>query len=227
MRSSVPRSGDEAVADQIRSIARPLTGVGDLDALVERVHSARFVCVGEASHGTSEFYGWRALLSRRLIEEHGFTWIGVEGDWPDCWRINRWVRGESDQDLDARGLLAGFERWPTWMWANHDVADFLTWLRSFNLARPVAARVGFYGLDVYSLWDSLWEIMTWLETNAPDSLPTALRAWHCFLPFGEDPHRYARSTRIVPVTCVRFAGATRLEWAPHLATEKRLFLTRP
>lgn len=201
MRPTAPRSGDEAVADQIRSIARPLTGVGDLDALVERVHSARLVCIGEASHGTSEFYGWRALLSRRLIEEHGFTWIGVEGDWPDCWRINRWVRGESDQDLDARGLLAGFERWPTWMWANHDVADFLTWLRSFNLARPVAARVGFYGLDVYSLWDSLWEIMTWLETNAPDSLPTALRAWHCFLPFGEDPHRYARSTRIVPVTC--------------------------
>lgn len=102
MRPSVPRSGDEAVADQIRSIARPLTGVSDLDALVERVHSARFVCIGEASHGTSEFYGWRALLSRRLIEEHGFTWIGVEGDWPDCWRrINRWVRGDTDRDLEA------------------------------------------------------------------------------------------------------------------------------
>lgn len=69
--------------------------------------------------------GWRAELSRRLIEERGFTWIGVEGDWPDCWRINRWVRGQDHQALDVNGLLAGFERWPTWMWANSDVVDFL------------------------------------------------------------------------------------------------------
>jgi erythromycin esterase-like protein len=201
MRPSTRVTHDDRVKAEIRSLARPLMRLSDLDGLVERVRDARFVCIGEASHGTSEFYRWRAQLSRRLIVEQGFTWIGVEGDWPDCWRINRWVRGEADQDLDALGLLARFERWPTWMWANHDVADFLTWLRSFNLDRPSADRVGFYGLDVYSLWDSLWEIMTWLEANAPESLPTALRAWHCFLPFGEDPHRYARSTRIVPVTC--------------------------
>ena len=195
------QAGREAVVAEIHSLATPLREVADLDTLVEQVRDASFVCVGEASHGTSEFYRWRAELSRRLIEEHGFTWIGVEGDWPDCWRINRWVRGEIDQDLDAVGLLGRFERWPTWMWANHDVADFLTWLRSWNLDRPVAERVGFYGLDVYSLWESLWEIMTWLETNAPEALPTALRAWHCFLPFGEDPHRYARATRLVPTTC--------------------------
>ena len=201
MTSLTRRRGSNAVMDEIRSLAMPLTRPADLDALVERTHDARFVCIGEASHGTSEFYRWRARLSRRLIEEHSFTWIGVEGDWPDCWRINRWVRGEADQDLDAVGLLGDFERWPTWMWANHDVADFLTWLRSWNLDRPVAERVGFYGLDVYSLWDSLWQIMTWLETNAPESLPTALRAWHCFLPFGEDPHRYARATRLVPTSC--------------------------
>ena len=97
---------------------------------------ARFVCIGEASHGTHEYYRWRAQLSRRLIEEHGFTWIGVEGDWPDCWRINRWVRGHGDQDLDARGLLARFERWPTWMWANEEVAEFLDWLREWNAVAP-------------------------------------------------------------------------------------------
>jgi erythromycin esterase-like protein len=201
MRPWTSQSRDDRIIAEIRSLARPLSRRGDLDELVERVGDARFVCIGEASHGTSEYYRWRALLSRRLIEEHGYRWIGVEGDWPDCWRINRWVRGEADEDLDARGLLARFERWPTWMWANHDVADFLTWLRSFNLSRPADDRVGFYGLDVYSLWDSLWEIMTWLETNAPESLPAAMRAWQCFLPFGEDPHRYARSTRLVPVTC--------------------------
>jgi erythromycin esterase-like protein len=157
--------------------------------------------VGEASHGTSDYYRWRALLSRRLVEEHGFTWIGVEGDWPDCWRINRWVRGEADQDLDAVGVLDRFERWPTWMWTNREVAEFLTWLHAHNLARPESARVGFYGLDVYSLWDSLWEIMGWLEANAPESLPAALRAWQCFVPYGEDPHQYARSTRLVPAGC--------------------------
>jgi len=190
-----------ASAAQIRSMARPLTEGGDLGPLIDRVSAARFVCIGEASHGTHEYYRWRAELSRRLIAEHGFTWIGVEGDWPDCWRINRWVRGHADQDLDARALLARFERWPTWMWANQDIAEFLTWLRRHNLARPDRERAGFYGLDVYSLWDSLWQIMTWLEAHAPDALPTALRAWQCFLPYGEDPHEYAWSARLVPASC--------------------------
>ncbi|HEU5143694.1 MAG TPA: erythromycin esterase family protein [Dermatophilaceae bacterium] len=189
------------VADEIRSLAGPLEAPSDLDPVVERARAARFVCVGEASHGTSEYYRWRALLSRRLIEEQGYTWIGVEGDWPDCWRINRWVRGEVDRDLDARAVLAHFERWPTWMWANSDVADFLDWLHQHNLGLPAASRVGFYGLDVYSLWDSLWTIMSWLETNAAESLPVALHAWQCFQPYGEDPHRYARSTRLVPSGC--------------------------
>lgn len=200
--STAPRPNGEApMVAEVRSLSRPLTDVTDLDPLVARVQGARFVCIGEASHGTSEYYRWRALLSRRLIEEHGFSWIGVEGDWPDCWRINQWVKGEADQHLDAVGVLSGFERWPTWMWANREVADFLTWLHAYNLARPGPARVGFYGLDVYSLWDSLWEVMGWLEANSPDALPTALRAWQCFVPFGEDPHLYARSTRLVPTGC--------------------------
>lgn len=163
--------------------------------------NARYTCIGEASHGTSEYYRWRSLLSRRLIEEHGYTWVGVEGDWPACWRINRWVRGEVEQGLDARAVLAGFERWPTWMWANNDVADFLDWLRALNLARPAADRVGFYGLDVYSLWDSLWAVMSWLESHAPEALPVAMKAWQCFDPYGEDPHRYARGLRLVPEGC--------------------------
>lgn len=189
------------MVSEIRSLARPLTSIGDLDLLVDRVRDSRFVCVGEASHGTHEFYHWRAVLSRRLIEEHGFTWIGVEGDWPDCWRINRWVRGQDDQDLDAFGLLASFERWPTWMWANHDVAEFLIWLHHHNSSRPKHQRVGFYGLDVYSLWDSLRSIITWLEANMPDAVPAAMSAWQCFVPYQEDPHAYARSTRLVPETC--------------------------
>lgn len=191
----------EDAASQIRSLARPLATVEDLRPLVDRLTGDRFVCIGEASHGTHEFYAWRAALSRALIEEGGISWIGVEGDWPDCWRINLWVRGLKDRELDATQMLSGFERWPTWMWANEEVAEFLTWLREFNLARPQDKRVGFYGLDIYSLWDSLREIIRWLETHAPDAVAAAMNAWQCFLPFGEDPHRYAWSTRLVPRNC--------------------------
>ena len=186
---------------EIRSLARPLATPDDLDPLVERFGDARYVCIGEASHGNHEYYAWRCELSRRLIERHGFLFIGVEGDWPDCWRVNRWVRGLSDEALDARELLAGFERWPTWMWANEEVADFLDWLRSFNSTRSEPQRVGFYGLDVYSLWDSLREIFVWLELHAPDAVPEAMQAWRCFAPYGEDPQQYAWSTRLVPKTC--------------------------
>lgn len=189
------------VVAEIHSLARPLSVVADLDPLVDRLGAERYVCLGEASHGTHEYYRWRALLTRRLIEEHGVTWIGIEGDWPDAWRINRWVRGLEHQDLDVYGLLGLFERWPTWMWANRDVADFLSWLQRWNLARPAHERVGFYGLDVYSLWDSLREIISWLEVHAPDAVSAAMRAWRCFLPFHEDPHHYAASTRLVPESC--------------------------
>lgn len=191
---------DEAQA-QIRDLAHPLRGLSDLDPLVERLGPMRFACLGEASHGTHEFYRWRAELSRRLIEEQGFTWIGVEGDWPDCWRINRWVRGMTGPDLSASQVLAGFERWPTWMWANSDVADFLDWLRAWNLARPREQRVGFYGLDLYSLWDSLRELIAWLYEHAPAAVEQALQAWQCFVPYREDPHQYAWATRLVPESC--------------------------
>lgn len=189
------------LTEDIRAVARPLRSPADLDVVVGMAGDRRFVAIGEASHGTHEYYEWRAQLSRRLIQEQGFTWIGVEGDWPDCWRINRWVRGAADQHLDARGILAGFQRWPTWMWANVEVAEFLDWLREWNADRAAQARVGFYGLDVYSLWDSLARIIGWLGEHAPDSVPAAMRAWRCFAPYDDDPHRYAWSTRLVPQSC--------------------------
>ncbi|MCC6270281.1 MAG: erythromycin esterase family protein [Microbacteriaceae bacterium] len=185
----------------IRGLAGPLRTINDLDPIVDRARGRRFVAIGDASHGTHEYYDWRARLSRRLIQEQGFTWIGVEADWPHCWRIDRWVRGDIEQQLDARGLRAGFDRWPTWMWANEEVADFLDWLHGWNLDLPVGNRVAFVGLDVYSLWDSLERVMAWLTEHAPDAVPAAVRAWQCFAPYGKDPHRYARSTRLVPETC--------------------------
>lgn len=185
----------------IRDLARSLDGDRALDRIVDRARHRRFVAIGEASHGTQEFYHWRAVLTWRLIEEAGVTWIGVEGDWPDCWRIDRWVRGLAESECDARSVLRTFDRWPTWMWANTEVADFLDRLRQHNATRPLSARVGFYGLDVYSLWDSLQRTMAWLAVHEPDALPAAARAWRCFAPFDEDPHRYAWGTRLVPLSC--------------------------
>jgi erythromycin esterase-like protein len=196
-------NGDELRREcaEIRAIALPLTSLADLDPLVSALEKKRFVCLGEASHGTHEFYAWRCEVTRRLIEEGDIAFIGVEGDWPDCWHIDRWVRGLEHQSLDARHLLLEFERWPTWMWANEEVADFLDWMRTHNLRRPEAQRVGFYGLDVYSLWDSLREVFAWLERHAPEAVPIAASAWRCFAPFNEDPQSYARTTALVPETC--------------------------
>ncbi len=192
-----------AAETEVAALARPLDTARDLDGLVARLAPVRFACLGEASHGTHEFYSWRADLTRRLVAEEGFSWIGVEGDWPDCWRIHRWVTGQDGSAATAVEVLGRFERWPEWMWANHEVAGFLEWLRGWNLERDPERRVGFYGLDVYSLWDSLRRIREWLAGHAPDAMPDADRAWQCFVPLGEDPHRYAWATRLVPASCER------------------------
>jgi erythromycin esterase len=193
------RAFDSAELDEIHERALPLTDPGDLDALVERIGDARFVLVGEASHGTADYYRWRAELTRRLITEQEFSFVGVEGDWPDCFRINRWVKGRADQDRSARQILAGFERWPTWMWANEEVAAFIDWLRHHNLEH--GAGVGFYGLDVYSLWDSMRVVLDYLSERDPALLEAAQRAWQCFEPYGEDPQEYAWASRMVPGSC--------------------------
>ena len=194
-------AASDAVRTDIRERAGRLEAAADPPPLVERARSRRFIAIGEASHGTHEFYSWRAELTRQLIVAGRCTWIGVEGDWPDCWRIDRWVRGFESAELDARAVLASFQRWPTWMWANAEVADFLDWLHDHNRRVPAEHRVGFYGLDIYSLWDSLARTIGWLAERAPEDVPAALRAWRCFEPFGGDPEQYAWSTRLVPETC--------------------------
>jgi erythromycin esterase-like protein len=172
----------------------------DLDPLLERIGDARFVLLGEATHGTSEFYTWRARLTRRLVEEKGFAFLAVEGDWPDCYRVNRWVKGRSDE-ASAADVLHAFDRWPTWMWANREVAELAEWMRDHNRHCPDARKVGFYGLDVYSLWDSMRGVVDYLERVDPESARSARRAYACFDPYHDDEHEYARATALVPTTC--------------------------
>src|SRR5688572_13933818 len=137
-----------ALVEEVRQIARPLNTREDLDPLIDQIGDAHFVLLGEASHGTSEYYQLRARLSSRLIAEKGFRFVAVEGDWPDCYRVNRYVKGYSEAGEEVRQVLHTFNRWPTWMWANWEIVAFAEWMRKYNRER--STKTGFYGLDVYS-----------------------------------------------------------------------------
>ena len=190
-----------STSQDVRELSAPLRSEADLDPLLERVGDASYVLLGEASHGTHEFYEWRAAITRRLVEEKGFSFVAVEGDWPDCYRVSCSVVGSPGAPEDPRDALAAFERWPTWMWANEDVVAFTRWLREHNSTLPEQQRVGFYGLDVYSLWDSLHATLDYLREHEPQHVAAALEALDCFGPYAEDPQAYARAPRVVPTSC--------------------------
>jgi erythromycin esterase-like protein len=196
-----PSRETAGLVQRIGRMALPLEGPKDLGPLLERIGEARYVLLGEASHGTSEYYQWRAWISQRLVREKGFSFIAVEGDWPDCYRVNRYIKGYSDSGLDAREILDAFRRWPTWMWANEEVVALAEWLRRHNAGLPESHRIGFFGLDVYSLWESLYAVIGFLHKAEPSALPAARRAFRCFHPYGEDVQEYARATAMVPTSC--------------------------
>ncbi|HEY2378032.1 MAG TPA: erythromycin esterase family protein [Gemmatimonadaceae bacterium] len=192
-----------ALAAELRQRAQPLRTAADLDPLLDRIGDAQYVLLGEASHGTSEYYTWRAELSKRLVREKGFSFIAVEGDWPDCYRVNRYAKSYPASGASARDVLHAFERWPTWMWANDEIVDLVEWLRRYNGQRRLSddRKVGFYGLDVYSLWDSMRAVVDYLERIDPKLAAGAKRAYRCFEPYGEDEQEYARATYLVPTSC--------------------------
>jgi erythromycin esterase-like protein len=166
--------------------AQPLTGSDDdYDALLNLVGDASVVLLGEASHGTHEFYRERARITRRLIEERGFRGVAVEADWPDAYRVNRYVHGASE-DADAEESLRGFRRFPTWMWRNADVLDFVGWLRDHNEEIGFDRGAGFYGLDLYSLYASVAEVIAYLERVDPPAAERARERYACFEPFGSE-----------------------------------------
>lgn len=185
----------------VRESSLPLRTPDDLDPLLRRIGDAHYVLLGEASHGTAEYYTWRMRLSQRLIREKGFSFLAVEGDWPDCYRVNRYVKGYPNSGDNARDVLHAFERWPTWMWANEEVVALVEWLRRHNDRLPEEKKVGFYGLDVYSLWDSLYALLCYLQRVDPSALPAAWKVLHCFEPYGEDVQEYARATMFVSESC--------------------------
>ena len=169
----------------------------DLDAIVEAAANKQFVMLGEASHGTSEFYTVRAEISKRLIVEHGFSFIAVEGDWPSCFTVNQYIKGYTNSD--AQTALKDFDRWPSWMWANEEILQLLKWLKNHN--ESAEKSVGFYGLDVYSLWESMEEIITQLEKISPEDVESAKQAFSCFEPFDRRGENYAISAAYYGENC--------------------------
>ena len=158
--------------------------------MLSLVGNASLCLLGEATHGTHEFYQARAVITRRLIEEHGFSAVAVEADWPDAYRVNRYIRGTSaDQSSDE--ALRGFKGFPGWMWRNGDVLAFVDTLRAYNDALPAsAAKAGFYGMDLYSLNGSIEAVISYLDKVDPEAAQRARHRYGCFEHFGEDPQAY-------------------------------------
>ena len=220
---SAPRgTRPTTIAALIRESAEPIAGMGDvdLDPLLDRIGGSRVVLLGEATHGTSEFYQMRARITRELITRRGFTIVAVEADWPDAARVDRYARhGPAVQEGEP-----AFRRFPTWMWRNAEVHDFVEWLRSWNAdRRDPARRTGFYGLDLYSLFTSIAAVLRYLDEVDPDTAALARRRYACLTPWERSPAVYGRAaltgqyrTCAEPVTrMLRDMMERRLEYAVH------------
>src|SRR6266436_361465 len=210
--------------EAVRATAHPLNGdLHDYDPLINLIDDARFVLLGAASHGTHEFYHERAEITKRLIKEKGFTAIAVEADWPDAFRVNRYVRGLSD-DASADEALSGFRRFPTWMWRNTVVVEFVEWLRDFNQnVDSKKAPAGFYGMDLYSLQASLDAVSTYLKKVDPDAAKRARLRYSCFDHFSREPQEYGYAATVGAVESCENAVVEQLVELRRKAAE---FLSR-
>jgi erythromycin esterase-like protein len=190
---SAQRPSDNASVSGL--IARAAEPFGDIDdpafaRLFDRFADARVILLGEASHGTSEFYRARAAITRRLVEAHGFSIVAVEADWPDAATVDRHVRHRKPRP----DLASAFTRFPTWMWRNTDVEAFVSWLRGRNGGLPAGQRTGFYGLDLYNLSASMRAVIDYLDGVDPEAAKVARRRYGCLEPWAEEPQRYGART---------------------------------
>jgi len=181
---------DAHLADRIAMVAEPFDSVDDLPLapLLERIGDSRLVLIGEASHGTSEFYRARQRITRALIEEKGFDFVAIEGDWPDAARIDHYVRHAEYPPSE----WTAFARFPVWMWRNEEVRGFVDWLREYNADRDTSRRVAFHGLDLYSMYNSIAAILEYLDEVDPETAAVARERYGCLTPFEPDPATYAR-----------------------------------
>ncbi|MFJ8260068.1 erythromycin esterase family protein [Peribacillus asahii] len=188
--------------DEIKKYAVKFSSPTELQPLINASSHAKYVLLGEASHGTSEFYTIRTELTKQLIQEHQFSFVAVEGDWPACYEVNRYVKGLAPEYQSAEDVLKkSFNRWPSWMWANHEIVNLIDWLHSYNQTQP-EKKVGFYGIDVYSLWESMEAIVDYLKKIESPDLQKALNAIECFDPYKRKPEMYGISSAFYGENCM-------------------------
>lgn len=185
------RHNDSSLAKALSKAAYAIKESADYNPLLELIGDAPIVLLGEATHGTEEFYRERAKITMRLITERGFNAVAIEGDWPDAYRVNRYIKGE--ETMSASQALDGFKRFPTWMWANHQVLQFITWLYDHNMSQRDEDKVGFYGLDLYSMHASMAAVIDYLEKVDPEAAARAKARYGCLDHYG-DPQSYAYAT---------------------------------
>ncbi len=184
----MPETVTRELPDLIRQSAEPLPDIDDdrFGAFFDKFGDARVVCLGEASHGTSEFYRARAEISKRLISHHGFNIVAVEADWPDAATIDRYIRHREPRE----GEQKAFERFPTWMWRNREFDAFIRWMRRHNHGREYADMTGFYGLDLYNMSMSMRAVIDFLEEEDPEAAKVAKQRYGCLDPWADEPQRY-------------------------------------
>jgi erythromycin esterase-like protein len=199
---STAEQNRQSIIEYVQDSSIRLNNLEDLASLLEPASRANYVLLGEATHGTSEFYTFRADISKRLIEHGGFRFIAVEGDWPSCYEVNRFVKHYDGAPQSGREVLQAFDRWPTWMWANSEVLELMEWLRAYNKNKPMRERVGFYGLDMYSLWESMEAIIEHLEKQGYEKeLEQARAAFACFEPYEREGQTYGVSAAFLGESC--------------------------
>jgi erythromycin esterase-like protein len=182
----------ESTLALLRQAAQPLANLSDLDRLLALIGDSRLVLLGEATHGSREFYRLRAELTRRLIVDKDFDAIAVEADWPAALRASRYAQG-ADDDANAEHALRDFERFPRWMWRNTEIVELLEWMRAHNDGRPRERRAGFFGLDLYSLRESMHAVLQYLGRVDPDAAARARVRYGCFDGLAERPQAYGHA----------------------------------
>jgi erythromycin esterase len=190
-----PGNSQTSLGDHIKQNSRQLLHSGNLDPLVDAAANARLVLLGEASHGTHEYYIWRDSISRRLIAEKGFNFIAVEGDFASLYELNRYVKDLPGAASSAREVLRNLDRWPTWMWGNKEVEGLAEWLRELNKGLSPGKKVGFYGMDVYDEWKSKEALLDFLRENNPAVYNQVAEYYSCFTPYIGDSWAYAQAVQ--------------------------------
>lgn len=194
-------AGDGHLSDHFRKKARVMNHSGDLDHLVAGAKDKKLVLLGESSHGTHEFYTWRDSISRRLIAEHGFNFIAVEGDFAPLFELNRYVKNLPGAAGSAQEVLLDIDRWPLWMWSNEEMIGLAEWLRQYNDNLTPAQKVGFYGMDVYDEWRSKRMLLDFLEKHEPSLFEKVAREYNCLKPFRDNSWHYARMAAAGVTNC--------------------------